>query len=157
MKPKLMKRKFIEQKLMMQGFFIKKMGMLIAAVMAMVFLCEGCMVQKLDTKEKKKIDYTVVKNADIPEEFAKEIEKTQDVDFKLTYDDNEYLYIAKGYGAQNTGGYSISVTNLYASSNSIYFETDLIGPKKGENVNSQASYPYIVVKIEHTEQPVVFK
>ena len=93
----------------------------------------------------------------MPEDFAKQIEETQDIDFKLTYDDNEYLYIAKGYGKQKSGGYIISVTNLYASSNTIYFETELIGPKKGENVNSEESYPYIVVKVESTKQPVVFK
>ena len=38
-----------------------------------------------------------------------------------------------------------------------YFEAELIGPKKGENVNSEESYPYIVVKVESTKQPVVFK
>ena len=99
----------------------------------------------------------VVSQAISPLHIVLYIVETQDIDFKLTYDDNEYLYIAKGYGKQKTGGYSIFVTNLYASSNTIYFETELIGPKKGENVNSEESYPYIVVKLESTKQPVVFK
>lgn len=136
---------------------MKKAGIIIAAIITVICTCGGCGIEKLDTTEKKTVDYTVVAPKEIPEDFAKQIEETQDIDFKLTYDDNEYLYIAKGYGKQKTGGYSIFVTNLYASSNTIYFETELIGPKKGENVNSEESYPYIVVKVESTKQPVVFK
>ena len=137
-----------------KGTIIGKV-VLIYCILSTILL-NGCGIQKLDTAEKKTIDYTVLSSKDIPEDFAKEIEKTQDVDFKLTYSDNEYLYIAKGYGERKTGGYSISVTNFYSSTNTLYFETEICGPQKGESVNSKKSYPYIVVKIEYTEQPVVF-
>ena len=38
-----------------------------------------------------------------------------------------------------------------------YFDTRLIAPDKGEKVSNQASYPYIVIKTELSEMPVVFE
>ena len=36
-------------------------------------------------------------------------------------------------------------------------DTRLIAPDKGEKVSNQASYPYIVIKTELSEMPVVFE
>ena len=52
--------------------------------------------------------------------------------FKLTYTDDKNLYIAVGYGAQPTGGYSISIRELYLTENSIVLATELMGPEKGK-------------------------
>lgn len=134
-----------------------KLGKIIIVVVISTVVLHGCGLQKLDSERVRKVDYTVVRENELPEELSEQISKTQDVEFKLTYEDGEYLYIAKGYGAQKTGGYSISVANLYASENTIYFETTMQGPQKGESVNSAVSYPYIVVKTESTRQPVVFR
>ena len=66
-----------------------------------------------------------------------------------------------GYGIQPTGGYSISVEELYLSTNAIYINTNLIGPMKGETVTEVESYPYLVVQIEnrmdYSEKSVVFE
>ena len=75
----------------------------------------------------------------------------------MTYTDEESLYIAVGYGVQQTGGYSISVNQCYLTQNAVYFDTTLIGPSKGEQVNEAKSYPYLVIKTKYSEKNVVFQ
>ena len=67
-----------------------------------------------------------------------------------------YKRQAVGYGVQPTGGYSISVNELYLTDNSIVVNTELKGPEKGENAGAEQSFPYIVIRTEYLENPVVF-
>ncbi len=85
------------------------------------------------------------------------IGEKQAAPFKLTYSDGQGLYIVQGYGEQETGGYSIAVRQLYLTEDSIVFDAELIGPEKGEDGGTEKSYPYIVVKTELLENPVVFQ
>lgn len=117
----------------------------------------GCETAEEKTEEIRDLEYTVVKEEDIPEALKTQIEEKKTERFKLTYQDGEYLYIASGYGKQETGGYSIEMEELFLSSNSVHFSTQLLGPKKGERVVKEASYPYIVIKLETVEEPVVFE
>ena len=103
------------------------------------------------------LEYTVLGETKIPEEFLSQIEEKKAEKFELTYRDNEYLYIARGYGQKETGGYSISVVQMYAENKAIYFETKLIEPSENETVSNQQNFPYIVVKTELCDMPVVFK
>ena len=79
-------------------------------------------------------------------------EEKKTADFKLTYETPEYLYIVRGYGEQATGGYSIQVKELYLTSNAVFFSTELIGPRKGENAVKSPSYPFIVIRTEKREE-----
>jgi hypothetical protein len=74
----------------------------------------------------------------------------------MTYSDGEYLYIARGYGEQETGGYSITVQELYLTEDAVVFSGALYGPQNGEQVTQSKSYPYIVIKLELLELPVTF-
>ena len=103
------------------------------------------------------LDYTIAAEADIPEELQNDIEEKKAADFKMTYKDSEFLYIVRGYGEQETGGYSICIRDLYLTSNAIIFDTELIGPRKGETISNSPSYPYIVVKVELRDENVVFE
>ena len=76
--------------------------------------------------------------------------------FKLTYADEGYLYICIGYGKQESGGYSVTVNDLYETENAIYVNTNLLGPKAGSTPATSPSYPYIVLKVEFREKTVVF-
>jgi len=111
--------------------------------------------KKTDQKQVS-VDFTVVEEEDCPEELLSVIEKKKEMPFKLTYNCEGYLYIVQGYGAQQTGGYSITVDALNEAENALYFDTTLLGPGKDEEVDSAVSYPYIVVKIEDKEKSVVF-
>ena len=110
----------------------------------------------------KKLKILTIKHSkaaeeEIPEELKVQIKEKEAADFKLTYETPEYLYIVRGYGEQETGGYSIQVKELYLTSNAVFFSTELIGPRKGENTAKSPSYPYIVVKTEKLEETVVFE
>ena len=63
----------------------------------------------------------------------------------------------RGYGEQATGGYSIQIKELYLSNNAAFFQTELIGPRKGETITKSPSYPYIVVVTEKVDKNLVFE
>lgn len=114
--------------------------------------------QKQNPLEKiRDLEYTVIAEDNIPQELLAKIEERKENTFKLTFEDQGFLYICVGYGTQQTGGYSITVNDLYETSNAIYIDTNLIGPSPEEKSKQVASYPYVVVKMEFLEKPVVFE
>lgn len=119
----------------------------------------GC-GKKADKETKvKDLEFTVVRESEIPEELMQHINAKKQDEFKCTFynkDKMDYLYIVVGYGKQPTGGYSIAVESLYLTENSIYIDTSLIGPAKDDVVTQAITYPYIVVKIEYMDKPVTF-
>ena len=140
----------------------KKSGkvLLVAALLAWVFVVRfltACSVEKDDPQKVRDLEFTVVGETDLPEELKNVIGEKKMAPFKLTYTDNQNLYIAVGYGVQPTGGYSIAVNELYLTDNSIVIRTELLGPEKGENPGGGQSFPYIVIKTEYLENPVVFQ
>lgn len=130
-------------------------ALLFVLVLSMLF--QGCGIEETDTRKLKDLSYTILEEKEIPEEFLNVIEEKKESMFKLTYSDQEYLYIAIGYGVQETGGYSISVNDCYLTRNAIYFDTTLIGPSKGEKINRVNSYPYLVIRTKYLEKNVVFE
>lgn len=102
------------------------------------------------------MEFTIVEEREIPEGLKTKIDEKKTNEFKITYKDGEDLYIAVGYGERATGGYSISVNDLYLGKNAIHITTTLIGPSKEETVTQVLTYPYIVVKTPFREEPVVF-
>ena len=109
-----------------------------------------------DSDDGKPIEFTVVEEADLPEQLLKIINEKKANPFKLTYTNDDYLYIAQGYGAQKTGGYSVVVESLELEDGQIIFDTELIGPSENEAVQQMVTYPYVVVKIEPMDNTVVF-
>lgn len=92
--------------------------MLTAAVLAL--LLSGCRFVRVEEEERKPVDYTVVERRDIPEELSRLMEEKKEKEFQLSYETGEDLYLAKGYGRQMSGGYSIQVEELGESSNGIF-------------------------------------
>lgn len=132
--------------------------------MKKVFLClmallllTGCSMKKTDNKKLEDLDFTVVKSTDVPKELQKVIDEKKKKEFKVTYEDDGSLYIVTGYGEQKTSGYSIEVNELYLTDNAIYVDTNLIGPSKDEKVTKAATHPYIVIKTQFRDEPVVFQ
>ncbi|MBO5277985.1 MAG: protease complex subunit PrcB family protein [Lachnospiraceae bacterium] len=120
-----------------------------------VFLLCSCSKQ---TEEKvQDLEFTVLGEKEIPQELLTLIEGKKTQPMKNTWTDGEYLYVIVGYGEQQTSGYSIAVNEFYLGKNAIYMDTSLIGPSKEEKVNETLTYPYVVIKTEKREEPVVFK
>ena len=126
-------------------------------------ICLLCLVvyacgKKQDLLEKiRDLEYTVIVEDNIPQELLAKIEERKVDAFKLTFEDQGFLYICVGYGTQQTGGYSIAVNDLYETANAVYIDTNLIGPSPEEKSKPVESYPYVVVKLEFLEKPVVFE
>lgn len=136
---------------------MKRWLAVIGLLTIMVTSMFGCSFSKEDTKKVKDLEFTVVEDAEVPEELMKLITDKKQMPFKLTYSNDEALYIVVGYGEQTTGGYSISVNDLYLTSNAIVMKTNLIGPSKDEKPAKEPSFPYVVVKTELREEPVIFQ
>lgn len=117
----------------------------------------GCSADTKDEGKIRDLEFTVVGDTEVPAELMSTIEGKKTNPFKLTYSDDQGLYIVVGYGEQPSGGYSIVVDELYLTENSIVIDTELHGPENGENGGNEKSYPYLVVKTEVLENPVVFQ
>ena len=64
----------------------------------------GCTVTTKEGNEKiKDIEFTVLGEENIPEELKQIIEEKKEKEFKITYQDSDFLYICVGYGRQETG------------------------------------------------------
>lgn len=136
--------------------FVLRRQCLLWCICLFAAVCGGCGLTDQSMEKVQDLDYTVLDTDGIPEKLLEEIEKQQEESFQFTYQDGAYLYIAYGFGAQDTGGYSIQVRELYLTSDAIYFEAELFGPQKGETVSQSKSCPYIVVKLEQREESVIF-
>ena len=134
---------------------MKKIILLMLAV-SLVFT--GCTISKEENSEKiSDVDFTVVEDIDIPKEVKEVIEERKTNPFQVAYTMNEGTYIIVGYGEQATGGYSITADELYLAEDGIHVKTTLLGPDKDVTVDAKASYPYIVLKTEVTEEDVIFE
>ncbi len=142
-----------------KGLRLVKYGFCILG-MIMLFFLTGCAKEEKDLLEKiKDLEFTVLAEDNIPEELKKIIEEKRENTFKVTYQDNGFLYICIGYGEQVSGGYSITVNDLYLTENAIYVDTTLLGPDPAESAGikkNTPSYPYIVLKTEFVDKPVIF-
>ena len=123
---------------------------------AIALFAGGCTQEKKTDGEKRKIEFTVVRESEIPQDLLSDMEACKKEGFRTVFRDSSYLYLAVGYGEQKTGGYSVAVEELYTLDKRIHLKTKLIGPRKGERVNKANTYPYLVVKLELREETVEF-
>lgn len=132
-------------------------GVIILFIIAVVtIIIISCKITGTSSKKVEDLDYTVVEDQDIPTELMKIINEKKQDSLRLTYSTKDYIYIVAGYGTQSTSGYSIRVNEVYLGQNAIYIDTNLIGPSKSEVVHKNETYPYIIIKIEKRDEPVVF-
>ena len=134
-----------------------KYGICTLGAMALCLLA-GCAKEKDPMEKIKDLEFTVLAEENIPEELKTVIDEKKGNAFKVTYQDNGFWYICIGYGEQVSGGYSITVNDLYLTENAIYADTTLLGPEPGDEgaKKNAPSYPYIVIKTEFVDKPVVF-
>lgn len=142
-----------------KGLRLVKYGLCILGITVLFFLT-GCAKEEKDPLEKvKDLEFTVLAEDNIPKELKTIIEEKRSNTFKVTYQDNGFLYICIGYGEQISGGYSITVNDLYLTDNAVYVDTTLLGPDPAESAavkKNTPSYPYIVLKTEFVDKPVIF-
>ena len=130
-----------------------------AGILLIVMCCSlwGCSIEKVRAKDGVKPEYTVMKEEDFPDKVRELVEQNREKEFQMTYQDNGFLYLMKGYGKQETGGYSIQVQDLSLWDNAIHLETMILGPEEGEELTGEPSFPCLVIKMKYREEPVIFE
>lgn len=113
----------------------------------------GC--GKKEEGERTDVEFSVVTAGELPQELTQIIEENKAEEMRLTWTDQDTMYLVRGYGEQATGGYSIAVAECAEDEETLWFDTRLIGPQEQDSQGSEPSYPYLVVKIEATEKAVV--
>lgn len=132
---------------------------ILLAVMLWILSFAGCGFSQNEKIKLRDLDFTVLSEGKIPEELKTVIAEKGTEPFKLTYSDNNNLYISIGYGEQKSGGYSIAVDALYLTDDAIHVSTSLLGPditgqKEGAG---KPSTPYIVLKTELLDKMVIYE
>lgn len=126
-------------------------------VILVICILAGCGVETQDQERLSDLEFTVLDLEKVPEELKNVLEEKKTAPFKVTYEDEGYLYICVGYGEQQSSGYSIAVEELYLTSNAVYVKTELLGPGNGEETAQATTCPYIVLKLEDLDKSVVFE
>lgn len=139
---------------------VKKAGglfrvFLMVLVATLAVSLAGCQFIKIEEGERTPLEYTIVKQEEIPAEAAELMEQKKENAFQMTYQVGGVRYLMKGYGQQLTGGYSIQVEEVSESENAVFCKTRLIGPSE-DQAGGEPSYPCIVLKITDTSKPVQF-
>lgn len=136
---------------------MKRWTIIAAALAVLGLLLAGCSITKVSSANAETLEYTIMKAEDYPEEVAKLLDENKEQEFQMTYQDGQYLYLLKGYGRQETGGYSIQVEDVSRWDNAVHLKTILIGPPREEELTKEPSYPSLVIKMEYREDPVIFE
>lgn len=129
----------------------------LAGVLLLVGILSGCVSQIGDGKKVRDLEYTVVPQADIPEELKEMLEEERERPMRFFYTTEGYTYIIIGYGEQKTSGYSIQIDELYETEEEVIVKSTLLGPKKDEETKETKTYPYLVLKTEENEKDMVFQ
>ena len=130
-------------------------------VIAVTTLLSGCSFGTIEEQKTGDITYEIVKKEEIPEQLKEEIKEAGKKEMWISYADtgNEgrYLYIVRGYGRQETTGYSIEVNECYETEHTVVVRTTLLGPQKKEKTHKKKTYPYIVIKIPYTDKQIIYE
>lgn len=118
-----------------------------------IFLLSGCNSEA----ETENLDFTVCEDGRLPAELVRIIEEKKAEPFKLTFTTREYMYIVVGYGAQPRGGCAVTVDALYTTGDAVCIDTNLVGTEDSEIKIDGMSYPYVAVKCENQDLPVVYR
>ena len=139
-----------------QGCIMGKRTAGLICALLLAFLLAGCRFIRIEEGERTPLEYTIVKQEEIPAEAVELMEQKKEKVFQMTYMADGVRYLMKGYGQQLTGGYSIQVEEVSESENAVFCKTKLVGPEERE-AGGEPSYPCIVLKIADTKKPVEFE
>ena len=141
-----------------RGMCMKGSGLMpvvLPAVLAVLVLA-GCIARQEQGAKIRDLEFTVLDEADVPEELAVLIREEKEKAFRLTYEDQGELYIAEGYGRQPETGYSVRVDALYETEEAVCIHTTLLGPAAGEETREIPVFPYVTVRLESVGKEVRF-
>ena len=117
----------------------KQKGILAVFLLCVCFFISGCITRIEKEQKRKDLEYILIDQEHLPEEMTEVLGQLKKKAFHFVYSDQGKTYLAEGYGACPTTGYTIEV-----------------GPATGEETKEITTFPYIVVEISETEKEVMF-
>ena len=113
---------------------------------------DGFQLGKLgERKKRQEVKYEICAEKNMPERLQKILEEREKKPGTFAYKNSRYTYLVVCYGEKSYSGYSIQVEECWKDKEQLYLETQLIGPKAGEEVVETLTYPFLVVRCERTE------
>ena len=113
---------------------------------------DGFQLGKLgERKKRQEVKYEICAEKNMPERLQKILEESKKKPGTFAYKNSRYTYLVVCYGEKSYSGYSIQVEECWKDKEQLYLETQLIGPKAGEEVVETLTYPFLVVRCERTE------
>lgn len=132
-----------------------KIIMLSVCILACIMLLTACLGTDKLSNKLSDLEFTVVGEDEQPDTLKDIIADKGEQPFQLSYTIGEDMYIAVGYGIQQSGGYSIIVNEFYETLDNIVLDTSLLGPGSAQNVTATTSIPYIVIKTHNIEDKII--
>lgn len=126
-------------------------------LLGLLLILTGCSRIKEPAGKQQDLECSVLKEDEIPQPLMEVIEENKAKEMKLSYEKDGMLYIVRGFGEQETGGYSIRMKYGYLAEDGIHIQFELLGPPAGETLPEEVSCPYIVVKTEVSGQNIIFE
>ena len=81
----------------------KTKAVLLGVILWSLLLISGCNFIRIEEEPRKPLEYSIVKNEEIPAELAALIQEKKKNEFQLTYQCEKDLFLVKGYGEQMSG------------------------------------------------------
>lgn len=135
---------------------LKRLILVLLCAALVVCSLTSCRLQETEVKGDP-LEFTVLTQEEIPAQLLEVIESHKQKEIRMSYKVKDYLYIVRGYGQQDTGGYSITVNSCVLTEDGIYVDFSLMGPQAEETIAKEPSNPYLVIKLEYRDVPVVIE
>lgn len=136
---------------------IKYLSVFIVLSIFLLATLTSCKFEETNEKKIKDLDYTICDESKLPEALVELINERKKEPFKLSYRTKDYLYIVVGYGAQDRTDLSVVMSELYLTENSIIVNTDMNSIEDTILEDNKVTYPWLAVKCEHYDLPVIFR
>lgn len=112
-----------------------------------------------DEENRKALPFEICKETQLPDELKNIIDERKEKEFQFVYENSACRYVAVGFGRQKNEEYAVAVKEFYEGEEVIVLDTILKNTdwEEGKETGEAAVCPYLVIRCELTEKPVVFR
>lgn len=106
----------------------------------------GCVKDLNLNGKKEKIEYTICKDSNLPEQLKVLLEERKTKPGTFIYRNSTYIYLVVCYGKKDYSGFSVKIEECWKSEDILFLRTQLMGPAIDEDIIEAETFPYLVVR-----------